>query len=87
MTRLIRDIAASLNYVFFLICFYCRENNMVQNLRISKLKVGIFKIKVGNSNFKAENTNFDVENSNLKDGTLMKKLQRGTYASVIRGGS
>lgn len=60
---------------------------MVQNLRISKLKVGIFKIKVCNSNFKAENTNFDVENSNLKDGILMKKLQRCTYASVIRGGS
>lgn len=60
---------------------------MVQNLRISKLKVGIFNIKVGNSNFKAENTNFDVENSNLKDGILMNKLQRGTYASVIRGGS
>lgn len=60
---------------------------MVQNLRISKLKVGIFKIKVGNSNFKAENTNFDVENSNLKDGILMKKLQRGTCASVIQSGS
>lgn len=49
--------------------------------------MGIFKINVGNSNFKAENTNSDVENSNLKDGILIKKLQRGTYASVIRGGS
>lgn len=73
MIRFICDIVVLLNYVFFL-CFYCRENNMVQNLRILKLKVGIFKIKVGNFNFKVENINFDVENFNLKDGILMKKL-------------